>query len=760
MTANEKYFLKLSKKVSIDRIPVKSDVSGNTDGGSGFFYTENRKNECFITAYRFTAEKDLDMIFITEDEMKGIYSDKELFFAITDKSGKVIFKNTGKQIAIDLKCPLKKGDELYMVTLCADETKAVIDYDFELLITDKNGNAEEVFVTEPALLKNSSWANVPADRVDLLFDYSDYVENGRLVATALSFADNDGNIDNFIFKSLMLTAADNGATLFIPQNTYILSAEEDSPYAIDMSFYKLKGLHIDANGSKIMLSDNFKGGLCFIGSRDILIENLYLDYIDFPWIQGTVVEADAETQTVKLLLDDDYNVFDDPRFHETIGAHYGTVRDLENPRFLDKDALYYFFMSEVSKLGDRLYSVKLAEFTPLVGYSMHKDDKLVINNRVGCNMSMFDIRESGNFTLRNITIYSCACTGVVGSQMVGPVKIENFKMTYRPESNQWITSNADGIHIQAGTHPITIENSDFIGLIDDGVNFYQWRTLTESVMSEDYIRINTDGGCMPRMNDTLEFYDSVEMKFLGAANVIGIDNTEGFGPHRFANIKLDKKIKGIKAAEGDTPATYIYIQQQDMAGSVIRNCTFANLRGRGLVLHSADTLVENNRFINISNHGVHGWYGYEEGLRVRGLTVRNNYFNRVGYYNIEANQDSAGVISIRLDNNAATEQSKHLFHENVVIENNVIEDFHSVAINLGNCLNATVSGNKITSNIAVDRYTKERGIVLSHSENVKLQNNLLDNAIGDTFTPLTVYDCNNTLSENNLYFAKGIKKEL
>ena len=692
--------------------------------------------------------------------MRGVYADDELFFAITDKNGSVLFSQFGREIPVNFKRSLKSNDELIIVSVCKGKNTGETLFDFELLSKDREGNTEEAFITEADLLKNQSWRNIKCDRVDLLCDYENEICEGILDASKCGFADVIGEIDNYIFKSLMVTASIYSAKLVLPKNTYYLTAENDSYYGIDMSFYKISGLHLDGCESTIYLTDNFKGGFCFIGSRNVLIENLYLDHVNFPWAQGTVIEADPSTQTVKLLLDDDYNIFEDARFHEHIAAHYGTVRDRENPRFLDKDALYYFFMTEVKNIGKRLYSVKFAEFTPLVGYSVEVDDKLVINNRVGCNMSMFDIRESGDFTLRNITIYSCACTGVVGSQMVGPVNIDKFRMVYRENGNQWITSNADGIHIQAGLAPITIENSDFIGLIDDGANFYQWRTLVDKVMAPDSIRINTDGGCMPRVNDTLEFYDSVTMELLGIAKAVSIDNTEGFGPHRFADIKLDKKISGLKAADADTPSTYVYIQEQDMAGSVVRNCTFSNLRGRGLVLHSADTLVENNRFINISNHGIHGWYGYEEGLRLRGFTVRNNYFNRVGYYNIEANQDSAGVISIRLDNNAATEQSTHRFHENIVIENNIIKDFHSVAINLGNCIGASVKGNVISSNIDVERYGKERGIVVSNSEKVLVADNILDNSIGDSWTPLTVYGCEDIILENNTFFAKGIKKEL
>lgn len=757
---NDKMFMKLSKKVSIDRIPEKSNSVGNADGGVGFFYDGNSKRECFVVAYKYKAERDSDLIFITADDMKGVYSDKELFFAVTDGEGRILFQRCGKCISIDLKCSLKKHDELYMVSICKDCNKADIQYDFELLITDNSGHAEEAFITEPDLLKNQSFTYLPADRVDLLTDFSDKIKDGVLDADLCGLADSDGNINNAIFRSLMLTASLYGATLTLNKKEYKLSADEDSPYGIDMSFYKLRGLHLDGKGCKIWLIDNFKGGLCFIGSRDMLIENIYLDYVNYPWAQGTVVEENAKEQSVKFLLDDDYNIFDDPRFHETIAAHYGTVRDLENPRFLDKDALYYFFMKSVQKIGERLYEIKLHEATPLVGYSMENGDKLVINNRVGCNMSMFDIRESGNFTIRNVTIYSCACTGVVGSQMVGPIYIDKFKMIYRPDSKQWITSSADGIHMQAGTHEVVIENSDFIGLIDDGVNLYQWRTLTEQVMSDDYISIATDGGCMPRLGDTLEFYDSEEMKYLGAAKVKAIENFKGSGPHRFADLKLDRKIKGMKGKEENSPATYIYIREQDMAGSCIRNCTFSNMRGRGLVLHSADTIVENNRFINISNHAIHGWYGYEEGLRLRGLTVRNNYFDRVGYYKIEADQCAAGVISIRLDNNAATEQSKHLFHKNIKIENNIITDFYGAAINVGNSSNVSICKNTVNTNSALERYGRDLGICVSYSKDVTVKDNFLNNALGDTWKPLTIEECVNATASNNVYFKGGIKEEL
>lgn len=751
-------FLKLSRKISIDRQPAEktpAEKASAADVCRGMFCSMSGKTECFITAYRFTAEKDCDLIFITAEGMRGVYSDKDMFFAITDNDGRIIYSCSKSDISIDLKHSLKKGEEMSLVSVYFDKCENVPGFDFELLITDRLGNTEEAFITEENLLKNSSWSYVPADRVDILTDYTEKIENNVLSASLCSFADRNGQIDNYIFRSLMLTAAVNKACLRLDKNTYYLTAEPDSPYGIDMSFYKLDGLTLDGNGSTIMMTDNFKGGFCFIGSRNMLIKDLYLDYVNVPWAQGTVVAVDSTAQTVTLQLDGDYNIFDDARFHETITAHFGTVRDRNEPRFLNRDALYYFFMSACKRLGERLYEIKLSQVTPMAGSQINVDDKLVINNRVGCNMSMFDIRESGSFTLSNITVYSCACTGVVGSQMTGPVTVDGFKMIYRPDSDLWITSTADGVHMQAGPAPVTVQNSVFTGLIDDGVNLYQWRALVDSIASKTSFVINTDGGCLPKNGDTLEFYDQEEMKYLGAARVTAVENVTGEGPHRFADITLDTPVEGLRTGDGGRSATYIYIREQDFEGSIIKNNLFSNLRGRGVVLHSAKTKVADNSFINLSNHAVHGWYGYEEGLRLRDLTVEGNYFNRVGYYSIEANSDPAGVISIRLDNNAATEQSKNLFHDTVRILNNTIVDFHGSAINVGNTENVEIAGNRITLNTAEERYGGETGIEVSRCKGVSIRENRLDNALSDTWVPLSVTDSEEIQSSDNVYFKAG-----
>ena len=741
-------FLRSTYNISIDRDDGPSAERVNNGGASeGVFVDGNTTKQAWISVHQLTAAETVTVV--VGESMREAYTQRGALYALTDSYGRVLISNeTEEQTATVcgplswISCRFDAGEEL-----TADLSVKVSDGDAVLWEQHWENAA-------PSDLNRSGLTMEKVNRLDRLADLSSYIENDRLDAMRCGFADKDGHIDNVVFRAAAMTAAAYGARLVIPTATYYLTADADSPYGIDFSFARPHGLYLDGQGSTIWMTDNFKGGFCFIGCLNITVENLVLDYVREPWVQGEVTAINPETQSFRLQLDADYTMFEDPRFHETIGAHFGTVRNREEPIYLSADALYYFFLKSVTKAADRLYDVALSEVTPMVGTEITLGDKLLINNRVGCNMSMFDIRRCSDVTLRHITIYTCACTGVVGSQMVGPVTVDDFRMIYRPGSNHWITATADGVHIQGGPGAVTLVNSAFVGLLDDAMNLYQWRSLVDTVLADDLVVLGTDGGAMPVVGDTMEFFDTVTQQLLGVSRIAAITDVSGEGPHQRGTLHLETPIKGMSGKEASVP-TQGYLQRHEFAGSVIRNNLFKNLRGRGLVLHTTDTLIENNRFENISNHGIHGWYGYQEGLRIRRMTVRNNHFENVGYYKREALQDATGVISIRLDNSEATVQSTQtVFHEDVTVENNVIKAFHGCAINLGNVKGAVIQNNEVSLDIDAPRFAGECGIKVSYCNGATVRGNRLSNACGDVWPPLTLHDNVDCVAEDNHYCGR------
>lgn len=737
-----KQFLRSTYNISIDRDDGPAAEREKTGGASeGIFVEGTTTTPAWIAVHQLDVT---DTVTVTvADGMRERYNGRGALYALTDAYGRVLISNdTTEQTATVcgpitwFTCRFDDGEELTA--------------DLSVVAGDKEWHWDNA---TPADLHAQGFIMQQVNRLDRLADLSCYIENDRLDAVRCGFADETGHVDNVVFRAAAMTAAAYGVRLVMPTATYYITADADSPYGVDFSFVRPHGLWLDGQGSTVWMTDNFRGGFCFIGTRNVTVENLTLDYVNLPWAQGEVQSADAKTQTFRLLLDDDYNIFDDPRFHETIGAHFGTVRNREEPRFLSADALYYFFLKSVNKAANRLYDVTLSEVTPLVGTEINVGDKLLINNRVGCNMSMFDIRRCDNVVLRHITVYTCACTGVVGSQMAGPVTVDDFHMTYRPDGNQWITSTADGVHMQGGPGPITLTNSSFVGLLDDAMNLYQWRSLVDTVLADDRIVLNTDGGAMPLVGDTMEFFDTVNQQLLGVSRIIDITDMHGEGPHQRATLTLETPVAGMVGKEADVP-TQGYLQRHEFAGTVVRNNLFKNLRGRGLVLHTTDTVIENNRFENISNHGIHGWYGYQEGLRIRNMRIEGNTFENIGYYKREAMQDATGVISIRLDNSEATVQSTQtVFHKDITVSGNTIKNFHGCAINLGNVDGAVITDNTVELNVDEHRFNGECGIKVSYCENATVTGNRLSNAMGDVWEPVVLHHNVTVTATDNDYVS-------
>ncbi|MBQ9964430.1 MAG: hypothetical protein IJP14_04840, partial [Clostridia bacterium] len=360
-----KQFVRFSYNISIDRDDGPSDQSRKVLGSMlGVFVEGNEHREAWIAVHTLTASQSPVTVTVG-DGMKAAYAQQGAFYALTDDMGRVLISNeTEAQTAT-------VGGTLYWIT-CRFREGAELTTDLSVAVI-QHGKAVELWRAEnatPANLHEQGFTLMDANRVDRVADLSHYIENNQLDAMTVGFADENGHIDNVVFRAAMMTAGAYGAKLVIPTATYYLTADADSPYGIDLSFIRPDGLHLDGQGSTVWITDNFKGGFSFIKCRDITVENLVLDYVNVPWAQGTVTAVDRETQSFTFELDDDYNIFDDGRFHETIGAHYGTVRNREEPRQLDPDALYYFFLKSCRKVADRVYEITLNEATPLIGWGM------------------------------------------------------------------------------------------------------------------------------------------------------------------------------------------------------------------------------------------------------------------------------------------------------------------------------------------------------------------------------------------------------
>lgn len=537
-----------------------------------------------------------------------------------------------------------------------------------------------------------------------------------------------------IQAALETAAANPGTVIQFENGTYNVSyGSDDTQHLFDLSKMKGADLHINGNGATFIIQDNFAGCFNLQGLENVTIENLNFELAENPFVQATVTAYDTETMIMSITLDSDSDLLDDERMFERVSTRYGMVRDKDNPYLMKEDCVNYFKFDAWEKTGDRQYDVELSAATKhFTNKYIEIGDKVILNNRGDHTTFIFNAVNTGNVTLKNINIYNSAGGGLVARQNSGDILLENFNMTLKEGSSNWVCGNADGVHIQGAKGKVEIKNCEFSYLSDDAVNLYQWYGDVKEVVSETEMIIK-HSGTNYAVGDKVKIVEAATSNVKAYLEIAAIEVLDVVSER--LKITFTSPI-GIEV--GEYKGVYnVYSDTYSFPDSSITNSTFSYIRGRALFLHSIGTTVEGNTFENISNHGIEGWYQGGEGFNVEDLVINDNTFTNVSYLYGEANSASSGTIV--LHTNEGTAQATNIIHDNIAIINNTINDYHGVAVNIGNTKNVTVSGNKFNVVSDIARYDNEYAIFVNYSDNITIENNEFNDARTD-ITAAICYD--------------------
>ncbi len=556
-------------------------------------------------------------------------------------------------------------------------------------------------------------------------DFSDKIKDG-----VLNVSDCGAEADSLydwgpLFRSVLRTAAENSVkTIELSEGTYYVAPKaKTDTYVFDMGEYEIDGLTIRGNGAKFMLMDNYLGCFSFRNSNNVTVENMVFDCMEDPFIQATVKEFDTSKQVLTIETDEVYTVFDDERMKDRFSTAYGMVRNASNPYLMKNTCNNFFFFTAYEKLEDRKYKVSLSSQTStLTNQYIEVGDKITLNNRKGETTFIFDICEAGNFTAKEISIFNSPGGGIVGRQNYGDITISGFRMMIDPKGNNWLCGNADGVHIQGCRGKVIIEDSFFSNLSDDAVNLYQWASDVKKVVSPTVIEVYTNVSPI-EVGDVIEFTDQQTGEIYGSSKVKEIEQIEGQRIDRQARLILETAVNGMTAGK---ESQYVYFsREKDFSNTVIKNTSFMNIRGRGLVLCSADTVVENCTFENLSNHALNGWFVGEEGYEITNLDFKNNTIKNCHYLIPEVDKGKSGAIDITISN-ASYVQSEYKCHDNINITGNTITDYHGCAIRIGNSKNVNIKDNFFDLKNVGANYSVNNVLYLNRSENITIGNNVFN----------------------------------
>jgi len=588
------------------------------------------------------------------------------------------------------------------------------------------------------------------------YSIKDAPENGIDSINKIIFVDkaygstpDDGTDDApAIRKAIETASVSSGWTIVFSEGEYTISPESietANPANRDFAFGEWvracfylechSGLTLLGYDTTFMLTDCLTGTFSLVGCDDITVWGITFDCVAAPWIQGTVTSVDKSYFGFTLEVDKGYTIYDDERV-EKMYAELGSSKAITGNVYVETGRLKssandYFTATSYEKIGETTYLVTTNR-SFLTPEFIDVGDRIVLNTRWGGG-SVFELLHSkGDITIRECTVYAHVGCGIMATYGTGALTVDNFNILRKPGTDRMISTNADGIHVQGLLGPATITNCTFEGMMDDGINFYQYPIAISSVNSGTNI-VLYHAQYTVTAGETLYFYNAETGTYKGCANVLSSEKTAGGD-----EITLDTQIEGLTAGTFPT-GDCVYTSGLAFENSVIENNTFREYRGAGIICRANNAVIQNNSFLYISGVGIDMQnYSYTEGLGARNITIKNNLFDGIAYmganaYGLDIRKAIININATTL--NWETAGKDCYISDNITIENNEIINLNSnIAINVSNGSNIIIKNNTISAlaqNKPPDYYSsfftpEATAVFIANSMNVTVYGNIIE----------------------------------
>lgn len=470
----------------------------------------------------------------------------------------------------------------------------------------------------------------------------------------------DKSFDNAKIIRKLITEAgktDEAYEISFPRGVYAINdALENDNFIFKMR--NIKNVSLKGNGSMLYVKNPFAGVFEFIDSSDISISGFEIKYETAPWTQGEIIEIDEENKTFVFKSEEEYDLISHKRF-TNYSAPFGVTLESEYPYNLISESPEHIYFESVAKIAPLTYRMKPKDENHIKNGRIKKHAKLVYTNRTmsGSAVSMFRTK---NITVRDMLVHECGDCLFVAAYIEGSVVIDNYRS--KLDGNNYIVSNADGVHIQGLRGSIKITNCQFEGLLDDCVNLYHFPAIVKEIISKNKIRAYQAEKNLPRAGEEITFFDSKTREKIATAKVLFVE-----GKNQSLNecdVTFDRE---ISLNSGDT----FFIENVMFSDSVIKNNIFKNCRRYGLLLKSKNTAVENNTFENLGGDAINFTADVtdkngREGPYAYNVTIKNNYIHKVCYMDSRKKKTpwaSGGAIGI-YKGNRDIKISDNLFKDN------------------------------------------------------------------------------------------------
>ncbi len=529
--------------------------------------------------------------------------------------------------------------------------------------------------------------------------FSSAREGNMIVVTDYGAVASDGVDDGPAVRAALEAARkyDDPVIVFPPGRYLILDHKELDPRALLLveDYPKItlrgEGAEIAGNGVRALFY--------FSRCGDVLVDGLTVDWDPLPYTGGVVV---ASTEAyIDLEISPDHPVLEKPV--EVLAAV-----DPETKVQLRTSRQGYFrlhqkdFKRPAEKIGERTLRIYRSDEPQYLG-SLPKGLAMpqvgayimaVYHQRGG---GAFPSRHCGRVEYKNTSVYAVPGMGFAMRECESGL-IENCRVTRKPGTERWMSSTVDSSHFNMVRDSVEMIGCVFEYHGDDGSNIHGMYSMVHAVEGENVVVLRGWGnpfwnhgsendmgnpnGEFP-VGDTLEFSSKEYRHKTGfEAKIIAVEtvDTDGF---QLKRITLDRPLSSEVG-----PRTFV-TNANEVASFLMRDCVVRGNRGQGTRIKTRNALIENCLFEDIHGNGI--WifcdadYG-RESIASSHVVIRDNVFRHA-------------ARAVRSDAGRKPPNDPEV-HEDIRIENNLIEYCGPTPIKMDSVKGLVITGNTILGSSA------------------------------------------------------------
>ena len=465
--------------------------------------------------------------------------------------------------------------------------------------------------------------------------------------------------------------------IVVPAGNYDIPAPFEG-YLFDLE--DLSNIVIDGTGADLHFSTRKQGLIRAKHCSDVAILGFNSFFAKGALrVQGTIKGIDAPGRRLTVEVEPGYPGFDasdNPRHDIFYFLQPETAGRLKTgaPNFIRAT-------SEIRREADRIWSFTIRGDTGFCKVG----DRFGYNFRSG-SAHLVDFSES-----RGTTAYGLTTTGWGGMQFVS-VEGSDFRILHcqtRFGEGEWMTGNADGVHIRGHALGPWIESTRIQAIGDDSVALY---ARPASMKSPDPAGNSRVALCRKEFfnleaGDEVSFFQPREGRILLETTV------ENVSPHAdgYQVAFADPLPAGLRYQGPVQQATQIWNRSKSCGDFVIRKNAFTNIRRYGTVFRSKRGVIEDNTYSGNSARAVvfNNETDWPNGLYPSGIIIRNNRI----FDSCFDHPDKPAAIGFLF--NGYKCGAKSIGPRDILVEGNLFEDCPSPEISFTWTRNAVVRGNVV-----------------------------------------------------------------